>query len=181
MLWLSIGLATLISLGALAFVLRPILLGGPTSVLVEDDRLSELLARKDAVLASIKELEFDYNVGKVSQEDLARFDERLRRQAIGLMQQIEKIAPTTMALDDQLEREIARLRKTQDARPARVAESPATTPVKAAPVGARPAQETAKARFCINCGQPVDPTHNFCGHCGAPIAAVAVNASPAEA
>ena len=182
MLWLSVALAIVISLVALAYVLWPILHGGPTTVLVEDDRLSELLARKDAVLASIKDLEFDYNVGKVSQEDLARFDDRLRRQAIGLMQQIEKIAPTTTALDDQLEREIARLRKTQDARLVRPLESASLTPpAQPSIVAVRPGQEMTKARFCINCGQPVDSAQNFCGHCGTPIAAVAVNVSPAEA
>ena len=177
MLWLSIALAVVISLAALAFVLWPILRNGAAPVLVEDDRLTDLLARKAAVLASIKELEFDYHMGKVSEEDLARFDERLRRQAIGLMRQIEKVAPVVSRLDDQFEGEIAQLRKTRDPREARLAEESMATLAKPA---AQATSVAPNARFCVNCGQLVDATHQFCGHCGTPIAAEAIIAYPAE-
>ena len=177
MLWLSIALAVVISLAALAFVLWPILRRGAAPVLVEDDRLTDLLARKDAVLASIKELEFDYHVGKVSEEDLALFNERLRRQAIGLMKQIEKVAPVTSRLDDQLEREIAKSRKTRDpreSRPAQGAVLASNRPSK------RVVQVTPTGDFCVNCGQPIDPTHKFCGHCGTPIAAPVIMTNSTE-
>jgi hypothetical protein len=183
MLWLSIGLATMISMVALAYVLWPILRRAPAPVLIGDDRLTELLARKDAVLASIKELEFDYYVGKVSKEDFERFNKRLRHQAIVLLQQIEKVAPEIAGLNDRMEREVVRLRKTKDRRSESSTDGivPASTkPFK--PV-VRPNQETmstkGSARSCTNCGNPLDSAYKFCGHCGLPIAAV-VTASPPE-
>lgn len=81
---------------------------------VDDDLLTLLLQRKDTVLRSIKELEFDYNMGKLTDSDYARMNERLRRQATGLLQQIEKITPNIMQLEEQLEEEIFELRQIVD-------------------------------------------------------------------
>ena len=69
MMWMAILVAFVLSLAAMAFVVWPLLEPGPASVIVEDDRLTELLGRKDAVLKAIKDLEFDYQVGKLSEED----------------------------------------------------------------------------------------------------------------
>jgi hypothetical protein len=165
LLWATVLIAVALSALAVLYVVRPLLAPGPAPVMLEDDRLSELLARKDTVLTAIKELEFDYQVGKVSEEDFQRLDQRLRRQAIGLIQQIEKLAPESATLDERLEAEIAQLRRTQDraSQPAPVAS--AANSAVLVNGDALPA-----ARFCTNCGQPLEPAHKFCAYCGAPVA-----------
>lgn len=115
--WIVLIVALVISLGALAYVMWPLLRQGHTQVLVEDDRLADLLGRKDSVMSAIKDLEFDYHVGKMDEEDYRRYDARLRRQAIGLMQQIEQIAPESAHLDAGLEAEIAHRRKVRESAP----------------------------------------------------------------
>lgn len=165
MLWITLTFALLLSLAALAYVVLPLLTKQPPLLQVEDDRLTELLARKDSALRALKELEFDHQVGKISEEDYQRFNQRLSRQAIGLIQQLEKITPESSALDEQLEAEIAQRRRAQPSvnsqPPAKIA--PASVP---APAGA--------LRFCTQCGAQLDPNHKFCGNCGTPIAATAV-------
>jgi hypothetical protein len=138
MMWIALLIALVLSLGALAYVVWPLLKPGPAPILVEDDRLTELLGRKDAVLKAIKDLEFDYQVGKLSEEDYQLYDQRLRRQAVGLLQQIEQVAPLSAGLDNALEQEILRRRRVADA-PAAAAGAagtklPAVAPVRAAPV-----------------------------------------------
>jgi hypothetical protein len=172
MLWIPLAAALLISLGVIWYVIWPLVNGNPAPVLIEDDRLTELLTRKDAALQSIKELEFDYQVGKVAPEDYERFNQQLRRQAIGLLQQIEKIAPEVGQLDDAVEAEIARYRKVQ----------PGLTPALAAATIAAPAlphnangeitngSVGSAHRFCTQCGQPIGADHKFCAHCGTPVA-----------
>jgi len=64
------------------------------------------------VLASIKELEFDYEMGKLTDSDYARMNDRLCGQANGLVQQIEKVAPNIIQLEERLEEEILELRQT---------------------------------------------------------------------
>lgn len=165
MLWITVFLALIISLAALAYVLWPLIDPNADVVVVEDDRLTELISRKDALLSAIKDLEFDYQVGKLSEEDYQRFNQRLRRQAVAYIQQIEKLAPETASLDEALEAEIARQRQVQDGRSGAADAKPARP-------GPRPQKEpaTPKVRFCTNCGQPVEPTHKFCANCGTPVA-----------
>ncbi|MFZ1754897.1 MAG: zinc ribbon domain-containing protein [Caldilineaceae bacterium] len=160
MIWTTLFLALLIAGGAAAFVLWPLLSHTAPDVPIEDDRLTELISRKDGVLVAIKDLEFDRQVGKLSEEDYERFNARLRQQAIGYLQQIDKLAPQSAHLDEMLEVEIARLRKT---RPASVAVNGKTAPV---PVAVAVPIAPGAARFCTNCGQPLTLEHKFCANCG---------------
>lgn len=167
MIWTTLFLALLVSAGAAVYVLWPLLSRTAPDVPIEDDRLTDLISRKDSVMVAIKDLEFDHQVGKLSEEDYERFNARLRQQAIGYLQQIDKLAPQSAQLDESLEKEIARLRKT---RTAPVAVNGKSAPVAAqmvAPVIPVPAGEVA-ARFCTNCGQPLASGHKFCANCGTP-------------
>ncbi len=159
MLWTTLLFALLIAGGAAAFVLWPLLSRAAPDVPVEDDRLTDLFSRKDSVLIAIKDLEFDHQVGKLNEEDYQRFNNRLRQQAVGYLQQIDKLAPQSAQLDESLEAEIARLRKTRT--PA-VAVNGKTAPVAQV---ALPAGETP-VHFCTNCGQPLAAQHKFCANCG---------------
>ncbi|MEZ4869635.1 MAG: zinc ribbon domain-containing protein [Caldilineaceae bacterium] len=161
MLWISILLALLISLAALAFALWPLLSKEPPLVQVENEQLTDLLARKDSTLRAIKDLEFDHQVGKVSADDFQRFNQRLSRQAIGLIQQIEKITPDSATLDQQLEAEIVKARRT-------TAASVAPTTVPVPPVMAAPVV-SGKAHFCTQCGAKLETSYKFCANCGAPV------------
>ena len=159
-----------LSLAALAFVVWPLLKPGPAPVMVEDDRLTELLGRKDAVLKAIKDLEFDYQVGKLSEEDYQLYDQRLRRQAVGLLQQIEQVAPQSADLDAALEAEIAQRRRVLE--PARAAVKPAAAAAVAAsapvPVAAQtPALAVAGARCSVGNGTVSGgAAPRYCTNCG---------------
>ncbi|MCC6454555.1 MAG: zinc-ribbon domain-containing protein [Caldilineaceae bacterium] len=165
-LWLTVLLAALISLFAIYFAVSPLLQPGRASLVLDDDKLVGLLGRKDAILQAIKDLEFDYRVGKISEEDYQRLDQRLRRQAIGLMQQIEKLAPASASLDEQLEGIIAQFRQTSG-----LSVPSASTPTNGdTPVSASAPAESHSTRFCTHCGKPVEAGHNFCAYCGTPVA-----------
>ncbi|MEZ4736099.1 MAG: zinc ribbon domain-containing protein [Caldilineaceae bacterium] len=169
-LWITFILALLLSFSALFFVVLPLLTKQPPLLPVDDDRLANLLARKDSTLRAIKELEFDHQVGKISEEDYQRFNQRLSRQAIGLIQQLEKLTPESVALDEQLEAEIAHRRQTKA--PAKVQEkgrdAAKTTPVGTPLPSSVMATPSAK-RFCTECGARVDVNFKFCANCGAPV------------
>jgi hypothetical protein len=189
MMWIAMLIALVLSVGALAFVVWPLLKPGPAPAMVEDDRLTELLGRKDAVLKAIKDLEFDYQVGKLSEEDYQLYDQRLRRQAVALLQQIEQVAPQSADIDAAMEAEIAQRRRVLE--PARAGIKPAAAVVAAsapvavaaqtpalavagaaaAPVGNGTVSGGAAPRYCTNCGSRLDAHHKFCANCGTPAAA----------
>jgi zinc-ribbon domain len=170
-LWVTVALAVLISLLAIFFAISPLLQPGRSSAVLEDDKLVELLGRRDSAMQAIKDLEFDYRVGKISQEDYQRLDQRLRRQAIGLMQQLEKVAPASATLDEELESIIAQFRQTGVA-PASNSVTPNESPTAPSPLPAAISDSSPATRFCTECGKPVEAGHKFCAFCGTPIAQV---------
>ena len=94
---------------------------------------------KTLVLRAIKELEFDYAMKKVSDQDFSDMGLRLRTRAAGLLRQLDAGA----AYSTQIEEELAR----------RLAASGVTA-------------ETQPARFCTQCGSPTAAAAKFCGQCG---------------
>jgi len=56
---------------------------------VEDPRIAELEARKEAKYREIRDAEMDREAGKLSDEDWRRQDTELRREAIGILKQLD--------------------------------------------------------------------------------------------
>ena len=78
----------------------------PTAPVVAGGRTRAALEReKTLALRAIKELEFDFAMGKVSQADFDEMGGRLRRRAMGLMQQLD----ANSGYREQIEKELASL------------------------------------------------------------------------
>lgn len=69
------------------------LFGGPHEAWVHQTeavrRRAELLNEKEAVLRSLKDLEFERDVGKISAEDFQRLDAELRQRAKRILKQLD--------------------------------------------------------------------------------------------
>jgi hypothetical protein len=105
-------------------------LGGRTRAVLERD--------KALVLRSIKELEFDRAMGKVSEKDFSEMSGRLRARAARLLRQLDAGA----GYREQIEREIER----------RIAKAPVATDVCAS-CGTK---NDGDARFCKGCGKALE-------------------------
>jgi hypothetical protein len=102
---------------------------------LSDALRADLEREKALVLRSIKELEFDRAMGKVSAQDFDEMAGRLRSRAIGLMKQLDE--GTTYRL--LIERELQARTAAHQARPA-------------SPVCACGTTNDVDARFCKGCG-----------------------------
>lgn len=109
---------------------------------------------KTLVLRSLKELEFDRAMGKVSDADFHEMGTRLRARAKRLLQQLDVEGA---GYRDRIERELA----------ARLAE--ADVPRPAAPA----------RRACTRCGTSNEPDAKFCKGCGASLSGEPAGPSPA--
>jgi hypothetical protein len=116
------------------------------------DRSREALLReKTLVLRSIKELEFDRAMRKVSDKDFEDVGGRLRARAIALMKQLEEDGAGYRAL---IEKELA----------ARLAAAPRQgATIDGSP---RPAAIAVAGVFCTACGTRSDVDARFCKRCG---------------
>jgi hypothetical protein len=119
----------------------PQMLGGRTRAALERE--------KTLVLRSIKELEFDRAMGKVSEKDFAEMSARLRMRAAGLIRQLDAGA----VYREEIEKEIARRVKPSHSESSRVASKEATA-------------RTASG-VCVACATANDADARFCKHCGA--------------
>jgi zinc ribbon protein len=116
---------------------------------LSDSLRADLEREKALTLRSIKELEFDRAMGKLSDQDFEVMAGRLRARAMGIMKQLE--AGTSMYRQE-IEKELAaRLGKTSkpDPKIGRAASRPSVT--------------------CA-CGTANDPDARFCKNCGARLA-----------
>jgi hypothetical protein len=118
----------------------PALIGGRTRIALERE--------KQLVLRSIKELEFDFAMKKISQSDFDEMSGRLRHRAVGLIRQLDEGG----GYRDEIEREVERRLKALDGG------APLATEL--------PTAEEVVARYCSQCGTATDPDARFCKSCG---------------
>jgi hypothetical protein len=132
-------------------VQAPTLLGGRTRAALERE--------KALALRSIKELEFDFAMGKVAQADFDEMGSRLRARAIRMMRQLE----AGEGYRQDIERALAvRLKGVVPAKAGTFTEEPEATGFSR---GASIATTTA----CFACGTANDPDARFCKNCGSKI------------
>ena len=155
LLSLIMGATSLVGFAVLR-ALRPL-------VTAEEDRTSmfghrtraALEREKMLALRSIKELEFDRAMGKLSDSDWLEMSGRLRARAARLMRQLDAGA----GYREQIERDLA----ARLGEPAR-----STIAADAVSAGARvvDSPSSADATLCASCATTNDPDARFCKSCG---------------
>jgi hypothetical protein len=148
--------AILVGLGLLvvvvAFVARPLFDRASTDVDVyklNGDPVAQLSRERDAIYALIRELDSDFETGKVTEYDYRVSRERYVTDAAAILRQLDAYAgeDRQIALDAEIERRVLELRQ-------------ATVAVTHRPI-------QAGNLFCTQCGEPADPDDRFCAQCGA--------------
>jgi hypothetical protein len=79
-----------IALAVAAALAAPFLRPGGDSDASGGERLAELEARKEAKYREIRDAELDYRTGKLSVEDHQALDRALRREAIAILEEIDR-------------------------------------------------------------------------------------------
>ena len=144
--------AALMSIAALLLVAYPILVRARSPQRVEtpaEEQLDELLGRRDAAFQALRDLRFDHEVGKVTDEDFVVFEADLKHTAADALRALDRWeARADRETDSALELAIA----------------------------AR-ARALAGGRRCRQCGNPAAPEDKFCSVCGADLPAAGVSAA----
>src|ERR1035438_7881122 len=98
--------------------------------------------RKAQIYENLRDLQFEYRVGKLSDEDYQQTKLGLQKELATVLKEIEKFAPT----------------------PVEAAPPPQEVETSAQNGAARPAQ--APANLCPHCGASFPNAMKFCGECG---------------
>lgn len=131
----------------------------------EEHELSALMAERDRVINSLQELDFDFKLGKIPEEDYPVQRTSLLQKGADILKRIDSLAPQPASAQDteaRLERAIAARRA--DAALAKV--DVADDDIEAMISSRRKGRKDKSAGFCPRCGKPVMVTDRFCPSCG---------------
>ncbi|RME82952.1 MAG: zinc-ribbon domain-containing protein [Caldilineae bacterium] len=153
MLWILISILLVVGVGIVIFwpYLHPQPVAAASSRL--DPRLAELYTRRDMLYQAIRDARFDMETGKLSPEDFEAQTAALKHAAADVLRAIDQLEAELISpeLDAMAEAAIARAR----AQPPVVGES-----------NGESKGSGHVARFCSQCGAPVQAADRFCSQCG---------------
>lgn len=169
---LTILIVVLLVVLALTLVVYPLWQQTRPEALFQINRsgqtLEEYQARYQATLASIKDLMFDHEMGKVSEEDYQLLLNKAKLEAAGYRKEIERLGSNTgeidTALNAQIEARISQIRghATNNSNQLLQAVDAEIALLKQTQA---PLQGNG-ALACPNCGRPFQPGDAFCVGCG---------------
>lgn len=134
----------------------------------EEHELSALLAERDRVVNALQELDFDFRLGKIPEEDYPGQRAGLLQKGADILRKIDTLSPQVVPAQN----EEARLEK---AIAARRADTSAANPqpqglsdddIEAIISSRRKSRKEKAGGFCPKCGKPVMTTDRFCPSCG---------------
>lgn len=136
--------ALLLAAVTFAFVAYPLLKQRlPSKGLVEDDNLQELRSKRATTYSMLKELEFDFESGVLTEGDYRDLEARYKTKAISILKDMDKLGKYA-PVEDEIERQVLELRHLE---------------AQFCPqCGAR---RRKSDHFCTHCGTQLDREGNF--------------------
>jgi predicted Zn-ribbon and HTH transcriptional regulator len=113
--------------------------------LLAETELDRLLNRKSVIYRNLRDLEFDYSMGRLSEDDFRRLEADHKHDAVNILAKLDQLGASD-GLDEAIAKDIAsRKSKLFESGAARVKESP-RCPACGADI-------IAGKKFCADCGQ----------------------------
>lgn len=187
--FILIGIVVIV---VIAFIAYPLFTASRAEMETPSGALDTLIAQRESAYDALRDLDFDFQLGKLSQTDYAALRDKYKMRAAAALQQIDAAGKTdgadvdadakieeqvarlrrTAPKEDAIEREVARLRAVKSADPIedqvarlRVArKSAVATENQVAPASA--ATPSNQDAFCAKCGTPRRVGDQFCAKCG---------------
>ena len=157
------SLAVLILVGM--FLYAPFMERRARGVTEEEHELSALMAERDRVINSLQELDFDFKLGKIPEEDYPAQRAGLLQKGADILRKIDSLLPQAASSQDteaRLERAIAARRADASMAKPEVSDDDLESMISSR----RKGRTNKSAGFCPKCGKPVMVTDRFCPACG---------------
>ncbi len=192
----------LLALGVLAYMISPMLdrsVRRPGIARSARSRRDDLLKKKDFIYSTIRELNIDYNMGKLAAEDHEALRQEYMKEASDVLDELDRTAVSDLPVEDQIEETVREMRRRRD--PASVEpvtvndetaeekiaeESPAGDPAAEDPAAESAAAEnvqpvpSASVQECRICRTVNEQSARFCIECGASLKTITCAGCGAE-
>jgi NADH pyrophosphatase NudC (nudix superfamily) len=131
----------------------------------EEHELSTLMAERDRVINSLQELDFDFKLGKIPDEDYPTQRASLLQKGADILRRIDTLAPqitSSQDADARIEKAIAARRADASVVRAEISDDDLESMIAAR----RKTRREKSSGFCPKCGKPVMVSDRFCPSCG---------------
>jgi len=132
-----------------------------------------LQAERDHVIQALQELDFDYSLGKVPEEDYPSQRNALLQRGADVLQKLDAIQPQAPArqVGDRLEEALAARRKVLSQDSSQKVNADQNEDLEALISARRRARNASSPReksvgFCPQCGKSIQKSDRFCPKCG---------------
>lgn len=155
---LALGIAIFVAL----YLYAPFLERRARRVTAEEHELSALLAERERTLSALQELDFDYNLGKVPEEDYPTQRVNLLQKGAEVLKRIDELTRPHAHQDRDIDVENAIASRRTEAAAGNITDDDIESMI----VKRRKSRITKMAGFCPNCGKAVMASDKFCPACG---------------
>ncbi|MAF85182.1 MAG: c-type cytochrome biogenesis protein CcmI [Dehalococcoidales bacterium] len=108
---MTIFVALVLTVLTFAFVTYPLLKRRtPSANSVEDEKLQEVYAKRDTTYSMLKELEFDFQSGILTEEDYRNLEAKYKGKAISILKDINNLKKGS-DVEEEIEKKILELRR----------------------------------------------------------------------
>ena len=130
----------------------------------EEHETSSLLAERERVVNSLQELENDYQLGKVPEEDYPVQRTNLLQKGADILRKLDELEPVQAQNDKdaRIERALAARRKNGSSSEGTLTDDEVESMI----ASRRKGRKAKSAGFCPKCGKPVMTSDKFCPSCG---------------
>ncbi len=132
----------------------------------EDHERSALLAEYDRTVNALQEMDFDYTLGKIPEEDFSKNRSELLVRGADLLRRLDALQPQPEGHDAQGRVEAAVAARRADAAANGPALAPEDDDLEAMIARRRKMRKEKSAGFCPKCGKPIQVSDRFCPSCG---------------
>lgn len=138
------------------YLYMPFLRGYGRRVTHEDHELSTLMAERDRVLSSLQELDFDFKLGKIPEEEYPAQRTSLLQKGADILRKIDSLTESYGLKQEGL----------KPAKKSAAKGKPADEDLESMIAARRKSRKGTFDGFCPKCGKPVMAADRFCPSCG---------------
>jgi|SRR6185503_3370906 len=158
----SIFLALAIALFVALYLYVPLIDRRVRRVTAEEQELSALLAERERTLSALQELDFDYRLGKVPEEDYPTQRANLLQKGAAILKRLDELTSETSRADKDADIE----RAVTSHRRKRSASTLTDDDIESLVLKRRKKRISKTAGYCPKCGKAVLASDKFCPSCG---------------